>query len=85
MLQKIINQKLTGVYHVASRDLTTPHELISYYISKVKAIDFSGIKGMIDPNRYPKYGGLDTSLTQKLLGMKFSSWKEIVEKLLATS
>ena len=24
--------KLTGIFHVASRDLTTPHELISHYI-----------------------------------------------------
>lgn len=84
-LQKIINGNLSGVYHVASRDLTTPHELISYYISRAKNIIFSAVVGNIDPTRYPKYGGLDSTITQEKLGIKFSSWKEIVEKLLSTS
>ncbi len=84
-LQKIIKDKLVGVYHVASRDLTTPHELFSYYISRVRNITFSAAEGWIDPSRYPKFGGLDTTITQEKLGMKFSSWKEIVEKLLSTS
>lgn len=82
-LDKIIQGKLPGVYQAASRDLTTPHELISYYISKAKNIDFSGQKGIVDPARYPKYGGLDVRFTQEKLGIKFSSWKEIVEKLAA--
>ncbi len=82
-LEKIIDNKLSGVYHVASCDLTTPHELISYYISQKKGIDFSGQEGIIDPTRYPKYGGLDVKLTQEKLGMKFSSWKEIVAKVLS--
>lgn len=80
-LDKIIINKLSGVYHVASRDLTTPHELISYYISKAKNINFSGISGLIDSTRYPKYGGLDVKTTEKKLGVKFSSWKEIVAKV----
>ena len=66
---------------MASRDLTTPHELISYYISKSKGIEFLAQAGNIDPTRYPKYGGLDTKVTQEKLGMQFSSWKEIVAKL----
>ncbi len=80
-LDKIVSEKLTGVYHVASRDLTTPHELISYYISKSKGVEFLAQAGNIDPARYPKYGGLDTKITQEKLGMQFSSWKEIVAKL----
>lgn len=84
-LQKIINNKILGIYHVASSGLTTPHELISYYISRAKGIDFSAKEGLIDPTRYPKYGGLDSTITQEKLGIKFSSWKEIVEKLLSTS
>jgi dTDP-4-dehydrorhamnose reductase len=80
VLENIIEGKLPGVYHVASRDLTTPHELISYYISKVKGIDFVAQPGNIDPARYPKYGGLDTKFTQEKLGIKFSSWREIVAK-----
>lgn len=81
VLNKVIQDKLLGIYHVASCDLTTPHELISYYISRVKGIDFSAQKGNIDPARYPKLGGLEVNITQEKLGMKFSSWKGIVAKL----
>lgn len=77
-LQKIINKKLGGTFHVASCDLTTPHELISYYISQSRHIDFSAQAGNVDPQRYPKFGGLKTTR------MQFSSWREIVQKLLAT-
>ncbi len=84
-LQKIINDKLTGIFHVASRDLTTPHELISHYISLARHLSFSAVEGKVDPARYPKYGGLDTEITQEKLGMRFSSWKEIVKKFLSTS
>ena len=83
-LQKIINDKLTGIFHVASRDLTTPHELISHYISLARHLSFSAVEGKVDPARYPKYGGLDTEITQEKLGMRFSSWKEIVKKFLST-
>ena len=32
--------------------------------------------------RYPKFGGLSTEITQKTLGIKFSSWRDIVDKLI---
>ena len=45
----------------------------------------SSIEGYIknggDPKRYPRYSALDVTETQKRLGMRFSSWKEIVDKL----
>lgn len=88
-LDKIIEADSPGIFHASSSDVTTPYEIISYLLEKAR-----GVKGVVkkssigdflktvdSPVRYPKYGGLDASETSKKLAIKFSSTKEIVDKL----
>ncbi len=86
-LEKIITQKLNGVFHASSADLTTPYEIYKYLINKCRDKDFSpqtsSIDTMTNPVRYPKFGGLKVEETEKKLGIKFSTWKEVVDKLVA--
>lgn len=91
-LEKIIVDNHYGVFHASSPDTTTPYELVSYLIEKAR-----GKKGVVkpitldeflrssgsSPIRYPKFGGLRIDKTQEKLGVKFSAWREIVDKLVA--
>lgn len=89
-LDKIINLGARGVFHVASKDTTTPYELIKYTLEKtgrdnsvlksIKLEEF--LKSTNSPKfRYPKFGGLSVASTEKALEMSFRSWKEIVGEL----
>ncbi len=92
VLEKIIDGKVKGIYHASSSDTTNPYELISYLLDKAR-----GFKGELktqsldeflknpanSPVRYPKFGGLKVAETEKKLGIKFSTWKEIIDKLVA--
>lgn len=89
-LDKILSANHRGVFHASSRDTTTPFEIISYCLEKAR-----GVKDAVKPitleeflrktnipnYRYPKYGGLSTAITEHKLGITFSSWREIVDKL----
>lgn len=88
-LEKIIDGGFNGIFHAGSRDTSTPFELVSYMIEKargkkdaVKEVSIDDfLKGVDNPVRYPKYGGLKVENTERRLGIKFSSWREIVDKL----
>ncbi len=74
-LQKIIDQNLTGIFHMSCPDTTTPYEIITYLLQKLGK-DISGIqKSSVDPKRYPKFGGLTPSF-------EFNPWRQIVDKLI---
>ncbi len=83
---KVIDKELSGIFHVSTKDLVTPHELANYLIEKVtgKKNQIPGIsidKYLKDnPKRYPKYGGLNMSLSEKHLGINAISWKQVVDK-----
>jgi dTDP-4-dehydrorhamnose reductase len=87
-IRTIASQKLSGVFHVSSVNTTTPYEFATYLLKKtrstknlVKKASFEKfIKGK-DARRYPQFGGLNAEATQKRLGIKFSTWQEIVDKL----
>ncbi len=90
VLDIIVNKKLNGTFHAGSRDTTTPYTLISYLLEKahgvknvtrsIKLSDYLEKTG--EPIfRYPKWGGLRVEETENKLGMKFSTWKEIVDSL----
>lgn len=86
-LQKIIEQKATGVFHASSRDTTCPYDLMVYLLTKLGK-DTSGLKqssifSLNNPVRYPRLGGLRVEETEKKLGIKFSSWKEIIDALVS--
>lgn len=88
-LDKIIERNLKGTFHVSSRDTTTPYELISYLIEKARGktgvVKSSSLKDFLktvdNPVRYPMYGGLKVEKTEETLGMKFRTWKEIVDEI----
>ena len=90
-LEKIVVGNYKGVFHASSTDTTTPYEITSYLIEKARgvknAVESSSLdaflKTVVNPLRYPKYGGLKVEATEKKLGMKFSSWRKIVDKLVA--
>ncbi len=74
-LQKIIDQRLSGVFHMSCPDTTTPYEIITYLLQKLGK-DISGVqKSSVDPKRYTQYGGLKPSFD-------FLPWRQIVDKLI---
>jgi dTDP-4-dehydrorhamnose reductase len=90
VLEKIIDSKIYGVFHCSSIDTGTPFDLVSYLLKKVRNVDNVVKPSSLDEFikntgnsevRYPKYGGLDPQKTSKDLGIKLSSWKEIIDKL----
>ncbi len=89
-INKIIEEKAFGIFHASTPDTTTPYHLIGYVIEKVRGKKDVVKKSSLDdflrtvdnPARYPKFGGLKVEETEKGLNMKFSSWKEVVKKLI---
>jgi dTDP-4-dehydrorhamnose reductase len=88
-LEKIIDGNCKGIFHAGSCDTSTPFELVSYMIEKARGVK-NAVKGISlddflknadNPVRYPKFGGLEVKRTEKELGIKFSTWKQIVDKL----
>lgn len=90
-LDVIISEKKCGIFHVCSVDMTTPYELLSYTLSKTRGsknlrkihLDNYLRSNKIASFRYPKYGGLKVDESQKNLKLKFSTWKGIVDQLVA--
>ena len=85
-LDKLIQKKITGIFHVSSPNTGTPHEIISYLLSKARNFTGELVKSSVKqfpPNRYPWYGGLKSEITQERLGLKFSSWQVIIDKLIS--
>lgn len=88
-VSKIIDGKLYGIFHASTSDTTTPYELINYVIEKTRGVKNAAKKSSLDeflktvdnPVRYPKFGGLKVESTEKKLGIKFSSWREVIDKL----
>ncbi len=89
VIDKIIATKTAGIYHASSSDTATPLELVSYLLLKTRhepgplkswSIDEFFATGA-SPVRYPKFGGLSVKGTEEKLKMKFSTWREIIDKL----
>jgi dTDP-4-dehydrorhamnose reductase len=90
-LDIIIEKNLFGTYHASSRDTSTPLELMTYLIEKTRGVKptlkSTKLNDFLQNNkaptfRYPKYGGLKVNETEKILGIKFRTWKEIIDKLI---
>jgi dTDP-4-dehydrorhamnose reductase len=91
VIEKILKDSHFGTFHASSKDMTNPHEIVSYLIKRVRESDATiesttveeFLKRTSFPSvRYPKHGGLQTGLTEKELGMDFGTWREIVDKLI---
>ncbi|OGM22433.1 hypothetical protein A2863_03840 [Candidatus Woesebacteria bacterium RIFCSPHIGHO2_01_FULL_38_9b] len=88
----IIKRNLYGIYHASTTDTTTPYELISLVIektrgekNKVKSIKLDEYlrKNNIPEYRYPRYGGLKVEDSETKLDFKFSTYKQVIDKLVA--
>lgn len=88
-LEKIVEKRIKGVFHASSSDVTNPFELYTYLLEKAH-----GVKNVVKPSklsdflktisssvRYPMFGGLKVEKTEKELEIKFSTWREIIDKL----
>ncbi len=89
-LTKIINEELTGVFHIASSDTTTPYEIGKYLLEKYSGKEVELQKGsMVEflkaPGRTPRprLGGLKVEKTEAKLGMKFKTWKEMADEFVS--
>ncbi|KKU02590.1 MAG: dTDP-4-dehydrorhamnose reductase [Candidatus Woesebacteria bacterium GW2011_GWE1_45_18] len=86
----LLEEKKVGIYHIASRDLTTPFEFASYLLEKAR-----GAKGVVKegsmkeslkvPGRPPRsrLGGLANEKTRKELGITLMTWKEAVDEFVS--
>ncbi len=91
VLDRMIEKKAQGIFHASSSDLGTPFEIVSYLLEKTAGVKDAVkpallsefLKTVDSPVRYPMFGGLKVGETEKGLGVKFSTWREIVEQLVA--
>lgn len=89
-LDKIIVNNHYGVFHASTPNTASPYELYSYLLKKARGVEDVLEATSIDkflekvdnPARYPKFGGLKVEQTEKTLGIKFSTWQEIIDKLI---
>ena len=87
-LSLIIDKNLKGVFHASSKDTTTPFELISYAIEKTRGVKDAVKPSSLDeflktagnPVRYPKFGGLKVEKTEEAIGMKYKTWREMIDE-----
>lgn len=89
-LSKIVNEETTGIFHIASLDTTTPFEIGSYLLEKYAGKPVNLQKGsMVEflkaPGRTPRprLGGLKVEKTEEKLGMKFKTWREMVDEFVS--
>lgn len=86
-LDIIIERPVSGIFHVATPDVTTPLEIISYFIGQVRGqvdpLPQTTLEKLNNPLRYNRNSSLDATHTEKVLGLKFSDSKTVVDKLVA--
>jgi len=89
-LTKILNEELEGIFHIASSDTTTPYEIGSYLLEKYTGKKVEIQKGSLTeflkiPGKAPRsrFGGLKVEKTEKILGIEFNSWREMVDAFIA--
>lgn len=83
---KIVSQnKLNGIFHVASPDVTTPYDF------GIMIVDKLGLPDEIKSSKFPygnvlmpKFGGLDTNFTQEILGLNLLTIDEALEGFLCS-
>lgn len=90
-LDKIIEGGKKGIFHASSEDTGTPFEIFTYLIEMARGVKDAVkpssldefIKTVDNPVRYPKFGGLKVEKTEKELGIRYGTWKEIVDRFVS--
>jgi dTDP-4-dehydrorhamnose reductase len=85
-LIKILSEEIEGTFHLVSKDTTTPFDFVEYLLKKTRNVEGVVQKGSMKEflkvegrTRRPRLGGLKTEITEDKLGMKFKSWREMVD------
>lgn len=86
-LSKIINEEIKGIFHIVSSDMTSPFEFVKCLLEKTRGAKDVLQKGSMKEflskegrTPRPRLGGLKTEQTEKKLGMKFKTWREMVDE-----
>lgn len=86
-LTKILNEEISGIYHIVSSNLLTPFDFVEYLLKKARNVEGVVQKGSMSeflkvPGRTPRprLGGLKSGLTQQKLQMKFKTWQEMLDE-----
>jgi dTDP-4-dehydrorhamnose reductase len=91
VLSILAKEKRSGIYHVASSDLTSPYAFACYLLEKARGVENPGKivpKGSIvrfqrnnpDRAKRPQFGGLQTARTEQALKVQFPTWREEIDK-----
>ncbi len=85
-LNRIIELKKSGIFHVATNPSTTPVEFISYLFKKLGIANPLITSSVKEYNKkqesipIPTIGGLDTTKTERELGLKFTDWRVALDQ-----
>lgn len=86
-LSKLIELQKPGIYHMVSSDRVSYYDFGDYLLYKVKGVKnvlqkASLIEFLKTPgrNKRPIFGGLDTQKTQESLGVKFKTWRQMIDE-----
>ncbi len=90
-IEKVLDDDKRGIFHTSSSDTGSPFEIISYMIEKARGFKDVVIASSLDeflktvdnPVRYPKFGGLKVRKTEETLGIKFKTWREMVDEFVS--
>jgi dTDP-4-dehydrorhamnose reductase len=89
-LSVIIEKSLEGKFHLVSSDTGSYFDVGSYILEKGRGVkgvtkEASLVEFMKTPgrNKRPIFGGLATKKTQEKLGIKFNTWREMVDEFAA--
>jgi len=90
-LSVVVNNNIkNGIFHVCSSNTGSAINIITELFKKLK-VDTSTIKPALlsefltkqkNPYRYLLHGGLSVKKTEEKLNLKFSTWQEIIDKLI---
>lgn len=85
-LTKILEDELEGIFHVVSSDTATPFDFVEYLLKKARNVEGVVQKGSMEEflkaegrTPRPRLGGLKSEKTQNKLGIKFKTWREMVD------
>lgn len=87
-IREISGQNLTGIFHVASPETTTPYDYGVYLAAQlrlpqeVKRSSFEEYSARPGVAKRPKIGGLMVADTQKTLNLNFRPWRAQIDYLL---
>lgn len=88
VLDRIIETSQKGTFHASCTDIASPYDHVLYALEKIKGTKIELKTGLIEEFlktasstvRYPQFGGLKTEITQDKLGMKFKTWREMIDE-----